>query len=341
MSIIFDEIDLKKNFNFVLSAPPKGRDLPPVIRKEVEFDRIDGVFPVQEKYGKRRITIEGIIYGRYYDEVRRNLSNLLRLVSSSRSADKILTFADTDKSIFVRLMTGEAISSKPLQTPFNSKIYEVQLQFEALNPFFFTYSKAYTNIDENIDIDCIQANLCSFSDFELEEIVSGVPFGWRYGPATAKFYKDPGIIGTRSQRISYVNSSENAENMYISQKIKPVFPGEKFFVSCFTKKTDNPFIKVSKKNDGFPPVIEDDISHSSDLGSINCINEWKRIGKIITIPEDVHEIEIFIGMDVAIGESAAINIDAVMVNNLTLMGEAGNLNIEQLLTKIPYTCLEG
>jgi len=101
MGLIFDGIDLRTTYNFVVTKID-GRGSPPVSRNTLDMPRVDGDIELNSKLKSRNITITGYVYGA---DAAQKKDELIKLVTQAYSSEKALTFPDTNRTIYVKLCT--------------------------------------------------------------------------------------------------------------------------------------------------------------------------------------------------------------------------------------------
>jgi hypothetical protein len=198
MGLIFDGIDLKTNYNFVVTNI-NGRGSPPVSRTMLELPRIDGAIELNSKLRSRNITISGYVYG---TDASTKKDALIKLITQAYSQEKKLTFPDTNRSIYVKL-AGEPIVLGPVGPVLNAQAYEITFRFTAQDPFFYgedhdevgfrivkvnanspTYlispRRKFLKREPSIKIEpyTIVNLLGKYGDFEVDSDADGVADGW-------------------------------------------------------------------------------------------------------------------------------------------------------------------
>jgi len=132
MGLMFDGIDLRSTYNFVVTKID-GRGSPPVFRNALDMPRVDGQIEVEAKLKSRNLVISGYVYG---SDAATKKDNLIKLISQAYSQEKKLTFPDTNRTIYVKL-AGDPIVVGPVGPILNASAYEITFNFVALDPFFY------------------------------------------------------------------------------------------------------------------------------------------------------------------------------------------------------------
>jgi hypothetical protein len=132
MGLKFNDIDLKLNYNFVVTEV-QGRGSAPVSRTVLDHPLVHGDIELNAKLRSRDIVIRGYVYG---SDVTTKKDSLIKLVTQAYEKECKLTFPDTNRSIYVKL-AGEPIVVGPIGPSLNAQAYELTFQFVAQDPFFY------------------------------------------------------------------------------------------------------------------------------------------------------------------------------------------------------------
>ena len=263
MGLKFDGVDLKEQFGFVVTKAD-GRGSPPISSTKLVVPRVDGAVLLNQRMDVRRISISGYVYGRTAAEAAQKKDGLIKLISTAYNSEKKLQFPDTSRYVYVRL-AGEPIVIGPVGPVFGAYAYEISLNFEAIDPYFygdeFNYNDAgfVFSVDADAPIYLISPRreflehepnvtiypvtivnlLGKYGDFETDSNGDGLADGW-YSDDTESFSLDAGIIGIFSQKNSWV-ADDNTTLRYLRWDVERSVVGHRYFLTFFLKATtDHP-----------------------------------------------------------------------------------------------------
>ncbi len=151
MGLKFDGVDLKEQFGFVVTKAD-GRGSPPISSTKLVVPRVDGAVLLNQRMDVRRISISGYVYGSTAAEAAQKKDGLIKLISTAYNSEKKLQFPDTNRYIYVRL-AGEPIVIGPVGPVFGAYAYEISLNFEAIDPYFYGDEFNYNNAGFVFSVD--------------------------------------------------------------------------------------------------------------------------------------------------------------------------------------------
>ena len=255
--IIFDNVDLRSTYNFIVQDIG-GRGSPPVVSQDLDMPGLDGALLLNRKVGTRKLTIRAIVYGKTSAEAKAKKDSLIRLLSTAYDQDKKILFPDTERYLWVRL-GSEPVSVGPMGAVFNSIAYDLSINFEAREPYFFGEEFGDDGLIvggiQNVSVDAMSfvgspktrylpnepylavqqiatRNLLgSYGSFEIDNSGNGLAEGWNSSRLNTFSLDSDSIIGDKSQKF-YGNSGEYTGALYI-----PGFwsEGNVYFFSAYLK----------------------------------------------------------------------------------------------------------
>lgn len=342
MGLIFDGIDLRSNYNFVVTKID-GRGSPPVSRTMLELPRIDGAIELNSKLRSRDITISGYVYG---TDASTKKDELIKLISQAYEQEKKLTFPDTNRSIYVKL-AGEPIVIGPIGPVLNAQAYEITFRFTAQDPYFYgedhdevgfnivkvnanapTYlispRRKFLKREPSISIYpyTIINLLGRYGNFEVDSNGDGVPDGWSpVNIISGSASLVGGIIGSKAYKSSYIADDNEKWNHIVSSFHLPVTPGETYLCAFYGKyNTDNPS----------PPSAFRDLYFLVNWNAGNYLRftisstTWQRYYKTITFADsgDARVEGLYTNhRSLPDGYLYEVWIDGLCIYNLSLMGQ--------------------
>lgn len=252
MGLMFDGIDLKQKYGFVVTEI-NGRGSPSVTRTTLELEYVDGVVELSQKLNPRNLTVRGYVYG---ENAHQKKNDLISLVSRSYSEEKELIFPDTNRSIFVKL-NGEPFVLSNIGPILNAVAYEITFDFIAHDPVFYgetydeiggglaivptcapiyfvTPSRTFLLREPTIELYPYTAvNLLGIQG-NFETGTGGLGTGW-INTGTTPTLDNDAVFGQKSQKITikYLSGSQ-----FISHNID-VKANHKYFVSMYIKNSTN------------------------------------------------------------------------------------------------------
>jgi len=329
MGLMFDGIDLKANYNFVVTKID-GRGSPPVSYSTIDMPRVDGLIAVGNKLKARDLTISGYVYG---SDAATKKDELIKLISQAYEQEKKLTFPDTNRSIYVKL-AGEPIVIGPIGPVLNAQAYEITFRFTAQDPYFYgedhdevgfnivkvnanapTYlispRRKFLKREPSISIYpyTIVNLLGRYGNFEVDSNGDGLADGWQKG-ANIDIYElnTDAIFGNYSQKVG---STVGSGSQVIYRQVVGWYyaqDGEKLMFSLYAKVLDgSESIYLGIFHANWSPYILKNVAGLS--------TSWQRVVKTFDITFDAS-----IALIQCDYYSYTHLYDGVMLVNLSKMG---------------------
>ena len=255
--IIFDNVDLRSTYNFIVQDIG-GRGSPPVVSQDLDMPELDGALLLNRKVGTRKLTIRAIVYGKTSAEAKEKKDSLIRLLSTAYDQDKKILFPDTERYLWVRL-GSEPVSVGPMGAVFNSIAYDLTINFEAREPYFFGEEFEADGLIvggiQNVSVDAISfvgspktrylpnepylvvqqispGNLLgNCGDFEIDSNGDGLADGWEAIGDIVTTLSTSSVTGNYSQHIQTIGTSRITKNITVSEN-------DVIFVSAYLKGTE-------------------------------------------------------------------------------------------------------
>jgi hypothetical protein len=255
MGLKFNDIDLKTNYNFVVTEV-QGRGSPPVSRTVLDHPLVHGDIELNAKLRSRDIVIRGYVYG---SDLATKKDSLIKLITQAYETECKLTFPDTNRSIYVKL-AGEPIVIGPIGPVLNAQAYEITFRFTAQDPYFYgedhdevgfnivkvnanapTYlispRRKFLKREPSIKIEpyTVVNLLGKYGDFETDSNGDGVADGW-----TVDFAGKPTLVtsfdGGKAQYFSFTNTGRTYVNLRKNISSNPdYFLNRTFFIKGYAK----------------------------------------------------------------------------------------------------------
>jgi len=256
---MFNGVDLKEQYNFNVTKID-GRGSPPVSTTEIELPRVDGAIVLNRRFGKRKISISGYIYGTSISEATQKKDDLIRLISTAYDTEQKLQFPDTGRYIYVQL-AGEPIAIGPVGPIFGAYAYEIFLNFEAKDPYFYgddfnfngagwlftidadapTYlispRREFMKREPNITIYPVTlVNLLGvYGNFERDSNGDGLADGWSTG--TSEYSRVSGVLGSYGQKLYYDNTGGTSiQGLALIRSYVYISDEDQLFARAYIKK---------------------------------------------------------------------------------------------------------
>lgn len=369
MGLIFDGIDLKTNYNFVVTSI-NGRGSPPVSRTTLELPRIDGAIELNSKLQSRNLTIKGYVYG---TDASAKKDSLIKLITQAYSQEKELKFPDTNRSIYVKL-AGEPIDIGPVGPILNAQAYELTFNFVAQDPYFYTDEhnesgfrivkvnahaptylispkRKFLKREASLKIEpyTIVNLLGKYGNFETEGGTPGLADGWSKFEGTPSLVS--GIIGNKAQKIEHTNTSGTLQFTWLYLNL-PVYEQHTYFMSVYLKKDSNDTSSYFSLRGVFYDA-SNTLFDATDSGNLTVTTKWQKFSHVFTVPVGTVKGRFYYpNTAVADGNIASYTVDGAMLVDLTAMGSlpyglqqyfspSGITKWEDLATTSNITALDG
>jgi hypothetical protein len=263
MGLKFNDIDLKANYNFVVTEV-QGRGSAPVSRTVLDHPLVHGDIELNAKLRSRDVIIRGYVYG---SDAAAKKDFLIKLITQAYEKECKLTFPDTNRSIYVKL-AGEPIVIGPIGPSLNAQAYEITFQFVAQDPFFYDEQDTTAAGFRIVRVDAYAPNYLisprrailkrekqvmiepytivnlagKYGNFEVDSNGDGLADGWeKTNYVSAQLVG--GVCGSKAQLVSAVAFTNNTgSTAFLQAHINtPVADEHYYFAAVWVKKsTDSP-----------------------------------------------------------------------------------------------------